>query len=774
MFKWTETVTNQAGIAVSGASLTVYKTGTSNLATLYSDDGVTTTSNPVTTDSLGTASFYVDDGRYDLTISGTGLTTKTRSDLEIFDWKSKPASVAHMYFSSDFGSCINSALATLPSTGGVVDARGLQGTQTVSTTITVSKPVHILLPAGTVTAAAGVTMFTISQNLALTGQGAGGNTSATGTTDKATTKLVTASGQPLVAPSGVNVKSLQWRDFAIQGGGGASTVISTADYVNGVTDYASGHLIFENLDVHDFTGAMAFFFGQSSYYQAFRNCKFANNLGSLDFGKYSEPYVDNCQFNDFVASGAAGSSQVVMRSHSNGRITNSFFECDNTLSNVQYGVKVAIAGSNTAGYVYIGHNKFGPEGSSANFVRVNVEGDSGSNAVNINIHDNHFAGSGSGETAIKLTTMMSYSQIHNNFFNNLGTIINDAYTIATNLAGNGGNTFKGNVFYALPTGTGIPTYTVFTNGGRGFTDIEGISQWSADQASRWRSRPQEPLNLQNLIANSEDLSSFTANAVTVTTGQADRYSGTRGAIVQRTTTGGDNLTVSLGTLSRDTLVIKFDAKQGTTSILQVEIQNAGAVVARRTFLLTADWEEYAFPVCGIPTSGTTALYFIPNSLGTVGHNVYLARPQAAYWDSDYYPTTGSTASSTTYGHRYERGLLMGGSASLAFGATGKITMGANGLILGNPLVTLNGTSTPDASQGNNILIGNVGATNITNFTNGVLGQTIMVINGNTNQTFKHSGGVLNLKGAADTNPPTNGVLYFFLGGGGWVETGRSY
>ena len=59
-------------VPVNSASVTVSNYPGGTLATLYSDNGVTTKANPVTTDSLGNFSFYAADGRYSLTISGTG------------------------------------------------------------------------------------------------------------------------------------------------------------------------------------------------------------------------------------------------------------------------------------------------------------------------------------------------------------------------------------------------------------------------------------------------------------------------------------------------------------------------------------------------------------------------------------------------------------------------------------------------------------------------------------------------------------------------------
>lgn len=66
-------IQNQNGLAVPGALVTVNLAGTGTAATIFSDDGITPTTNPVTTDALGRFSFYIADGRYDLIVSGATL-----------------------------------------------------------------------------------------------------------------------------------------------------------------------------------------------------------------------------------------------------------------------------------------------------------------------------------------------------------------------------------------------------------------------------------------------------------------------------------------------------------------------------------------------------------------------------------------------------------------------------------------------------------------------------------------------------------------------------
>lgn len=66
MEHWSRPLQDQNGRAISGATVTVYRAGTSTLAALYSDNGVTAKANPFTTPSDGIYDFYAANGIYDL------------------------------------------------------------------------------------------------------------------------------------------------------------------------------------------------------------------------------------------------------------------------------------------------------------------------------------------------------------------------------------------------------------------------------------------------------------------------------------------------------------------------------------------------------------------------------------------------------------------------------------------------------------------------------------------------------------------------------------
>jgi len=77
------------------ATITVYDAGTLDLSTIYSDENGTAESNSFTTDANGRFVFYADQGRYDIRVSGVGITTYNIEDVPIvatYSVVSKPAS----------------------------------------------------------------------------------------------------------------------------------------------------------------------------------------------------------------------------------------------------------------------------------------------------------------------------------------------------------------------------------------------------------------------------------------------------------------------------------------------------------------------------------------------------------------------------------------------------------------------------------------------------------------------------------------------------------
>lgn len=72
------------GRPVANAEVSVFDGG-GNLASLYSDDGVTLTNNPVRTNSTGYFEFYVADGNYTIEVSYNGAVKASIADVEIIE-----------------------------------------------------------------------------------------------------------------------------------------------------------------------------------------------------------------------------------------------------------------------------------------------------------------------------------------------------------------------------------------------------------------------------------------------------------------------------------------------------------------------------------------------------------------------------------------------------------------------------------------------------------------------------------------------------------------
>jgi hypothetical protein len=71
----------------ASCTVTVYVSGTLNLATIYSDNLLTPLANPFTADATGAWAFYAANGRYDVSLSGGGIIgTITYPDLLLSDF----------------------------------------------------------------------------------------------------------------------------------------------------------------------------------------------------------------------------------------------------------------------------------------------------------------------------------------------------------------------------------------------------------------------------------------------------------------------------------------------------------------------------------------------------------------------------------------------------------------------------------------------------------------------------------------------------------------
>jgi hypothetical protein len=84
MQRYYDTVTDQRGNVLAGASVSVQSSGVE--VSIYSDDGVSLQANPMTTDASGGFSFYAANGTYDLVVtSASGVVSSLPSRVRLFD-----------------------------------------------------------------------------------------------------------------------------------------------------------------------------------------------------------------------------------------------------------------------------------------------------------------------------------------------------------------------------------------------------------------------------------------------------------------------------------------------------------------------------------------------------------------------------------------------------------------------------------------------------------------------------------------------------------------
>jgi len=98
MQNYFDVVQDQHGNAIPGASVFVYD-ASGLLATLFSDNGVTPTANPLTTNTDGEYDFFAANGRYSLDIQIAGYAPQNKTGIILFDpaEPSAPDDITYIY-----------------------------------------------------------------------------------------------------------------------------------------------------------------------------------------------------------------------------------------------------------------------------------------------------------------------------------------------------------------------------------------------------------------------------------------------------------------------------------------------------------------------------------------------------------------------------------------------------------------------------------------------------------------------------------------------------
>lgn len=247
--------------------------------TLYGDDQAgATTSNPLTTSSTGRANCWMEFGAYDFVVSGGGTTT-TAFTSQVMPTEA-PAQVryASAFPGADGGAQISNAIADLPAAGGVVDARGITGTITVGTTITINVPCTLLIGQATLTGSVDPIISVTSDDVAIVGEHY--SFSAIQQTTVAANVVKLAAGSDRITIRGLLLD-------------GAGKTIDTANVTQGNCIWAAGtsaspvtELVLEGCRLID--GHNGIYASQSD------RCRIVNNVFAFTHNALAQCYLDAC------------------------------------------------------------------------------------------------------------------------------------------------------------------------------------------------------------------------------------------------------------------------------------------------------------------------------------------------------------------------------------------------------------------------------------------------------------------------------------------------
>lgn len=180
MQRFFDVVQDRNGTCIPNALVYVYVGSTSTLATLYSDNGVTPTVNPVTTNSDGEYAFYAANGTYTLSIQATGFDSQSRPGTIIFDPADGGQFVASnvSFTQVGTGAVIRTVQAKLEESISVKDfgatGDGVTNDYTaVLNALTAGKGKAVYFPAGTYLLNSSITMDSTFSNTDIYGDGPG-------------------------------------------------------------------------------------------------------------------------------------------------------------------------------------------------------------------------------------------------------------------------------------------------------------------------------------------------------------------------------------------------------------------------------------------------------------------------------------------------------------------------------------------------------------------------------------------------------------------------
>lgn len=629
---------------------------------------------------------------------------------------------AASYPGATLGAKIQAAHEDMPAQGGVIDCRGrsLSSAQSITSTITLTKPTRIIFGNHTIAVSAGIA---INGATTVVLEGAG-----TGST-------LTLNGCDFVSWSGnyaQNKNNLRITSLNFVGGTGRPHIVYDGRTFPSVLNFNESLFRFESCRVSGFNADFPIRLGASFYY----NFIHWNNFNSNTYALYSDRYSDLS-----FSHNSGASMGLLMTNGCNARITdNTWGDAGQTTADIWVN-----AGSNGAdGMVFMSNNKHGPEGDtytrykivicaadmlnvtdavvtsgqavvtsaaggftashvgkavlsalfpagttvlsrqSANQVTMSANATASLNPAILNIavpinyvipdvsivNGKFYAAVDQetfGQKAIDIESPVRSLRVIGSTFDGFAYVFNDAQPTST--AKSGGGVFMGNSVINASTASFPGSVSrVFVNGGRGFSYCDDDIHANAIP-------PRQPLRdapyLSNRVPYSDDFNSWTKSGVTVTSGQADPLGGTTASLLTRAGSSiSENVHIAItvdavGSVaaiqSGAPVTQSIYLKGGNTGSAEIGLYDTtdGAFVWQDVVPLSSTaWKRVSVPIGGLVNGHNYGFYIYPGSSTTpeVASTIYAWHAQASDYDSDFLPTTGSAASNIAVGNRLERGV----------------------------------------------------------------------------------------------------------------------
>ncbi len=554
---------------------------------------------------------------------------------------------ADQFAGADAAARINAAIADLPATGGTVDARGFEGSQTFGSPVVVNKPVSLLLGGVNITNAS----FQVSAGLVMHSN------------NRAAATLTAPPGGTMFTLSGT-VAQFVVEGFTLNGAGSGSQLYKTPDFQQGVNNFAGGRYTFDN-DVIQYFGAHgvpAITMGVSNSMVSVTRTLFQYNYGCIVAKDLSElVFYDNDVWyqQDGPCLNLAGRARVFYND----------FQV-NGVGSSQPDILVNPAENGSGGIEWIASNSFGPQGDIAGRRKLMVNSNGGFQAMRLDVQQNNFQGN-NANVAVEIDTPVMNCDFSGNYFSGWTTLVADNQTAQSGSSQDQGRCeWGGNTALPVLDSQGVERpVTTFTNGGRSFTRIQADGRSETEPITGHVVRTEWPY-LINRLAASETLSSWAQNTsgspFVLTGGQSDPDGGTSAWLVTRPGANANEFINSAIDPSALALPNRVSfgawAKAGSCNSFSAGIWDATAqsfVGVLTPFTLPASgWKDYTMTYTGLTTGHTYSLYIYPCGVQQQAGTLYLYHPQISDRENQpYLPTTASAgAMSQTIGTRMVKGV----------------------------------------------------------------------------------------------------------------------